>query len=202
MLVFCPSCNAPLPERFFRKPQTEGSCSTCRTTVAITLFPALFRPAIKIDPQSLLTAEGEASCFEHASKRAVAVCHKCGRFLCALCEVEVAGKIWCPNCLVPANTGGGPIQELEKSRTLYDSVALALATLPLLIFFYPIFVTAPVAVYLSIRYWKKPSSLIPRGKWRFVLALLLGLLVITFLVFVIIAVVVAQQSTRRAVAPR
>ena len=114
--------------------------------------------------------EGEATCFEHAGKRAVAVCNKCGRFLCALCEVEVAGQIWCPSCLVSRSTGG-PIQALENRRTLFDSTALALAVLPAL-FVYPAILTGPAVFYLAIRYWKRPSSIIPRGKWRFILALL------------------------------
>ncbi len=194
MLIFCPSCNAPLAERFFRQPHVDAACSTCGTKVGLTLFPALFRPAAKIDPQSLLTAEGEATCFEHSSKRAVAVCNRCGRFLCALCEVEVAGKVWCPSCLIPANAAG-PIQALEQRRTLFDSIALALATLPALLI-YPIFFTAPVVVYLTIRYWKKPSSLVPRGKWRFVVALVLALLVIASLAAVIVSVIVVQRRGR------
>jgi hypothetical protein len=132
--------------------------------------------------------EGEATCFEHADKRAVAVCNKCGRFLCALCEVEVGGKIWCPGCLIPANTNA-PIEALEKRRTLFDSIALALATLPSL-FIYPALLTAPVVVYLSIRYWKKPSSIIPRGKWRFVVALLIALLELAFIVAVIASMLI------------
>jgi len=201
VLIFCPSCNAPLPERFFRQPRVEGSCSTCGTKVAVTLFPALFRPAAKIDPQSLTTAEGEATCFEHSSKRAVAVCNKCGRFLCALCEVEVAGQVWCPSCLIPANASG-PIQALEQSRTLFDSIALALATFPALLFFYPSILTAPVVVYLAIRYWKRPSSMVPRGKWRFTVALIIVLVEISFIVFVIIALIIYQQGIRQPVAQK
>jgi hypothetical protein len=152
------------------------------------LFPALFRPAAKIDSQSLLTAEGEATCFEHANKRAIAVCNQCGRFLCALCEVEVAGQIWCPSCLIPANAAG-PIQALEKRRTLYDSIALALATLPALLLFYPSIFTAPVIVYLAIRYWKKPSSIIPRSKWRFVTALLVAIMELGIVAFLIVVAI-------------
>jgi len=193
VLIFCPNCNNPLPQRFFRQPRAEGDCPTCRTNLGVTLFPALFRPAAKIDPQSLLTAEGEATCFEHANKRAIAVCHKCGRFLCALCEVEVAGQIWCPSCLIPANASG-PIQALEQRRTLYDSIALALATLPALLLFYPSIFTAPVIIYLAIRYWKKPSSLIPRGKWRFVLALMVAIVEVGVVAFLIVAAIMLQQS--------
>ncbi len=170
MLIFCPSCNGALPDYVFRKPKVEIVCPTCSTALGLTIFPALFRSTAKIDPQSMLTMEGEATCFEHATKRAVAVCNKCGRFLCALCEVEVAGQVWCPSCLTSKNTGS-PIQALENRRTLFDSIALALAVLPAM-FFYPAILTGPAVFYLAIRYWKRPSSIVPRNKWRFVIALL------------------------------
>ncbi len=73
MLIFCPRCNGALPDYIFRKPQVASACPTCGTSLALTIFPALFRSTVKIDPQSMLTLEGEATCFEHATKRAVAV---------------------------------------------------------------------------------------------------------------------------------
>ncbi len=194
MLIFCPRCNAALPDYIFRKPQVDSDCPTCATKLGLTIFPALFRSTAKIDPINMLTVEGEATCFEHANKRAVAVCNKCGRFLCALCEVEVAGQVWCPNCLTSANSGG-PIQALEKRRTLFDSIALALASLPAL-FVYPALITGPTVLYLTIRYWKKPSSIIPRGKWRFIVALLFAFIELGFLVVLVFTLFYASQTTR------
>jgi hypothetical protein len=159
----------------------------------LTLFPALFRTSAKIDLQSLLSDEGESSCFDHPNKRAVAVCNKCGRFLCALCEVSVAGQIWCPSCLIPANAAS-PIQALEKRRTLFDSITLGIATLPALLI-YPVVVTAPAVVYFCIRYWKRPSSIVPRGKWRFVVALLIALLELAFIVLIIVGLIVQASRT-------
>lgn len=193
MLIFCPSCNGTLPDLFFRRAHVEGLCPRCHATLGLTLFPALFRASAKIDPQSLVTAEGEATCFEHANKRAIAHCHQCGRFLCALCEVQVAGQTWCPSCLHPGEAAP-PIQALEKRRTLYDSIALALATFPVLLFFYPSILTAPAVVYLAIRYWKKPSSIVPRGKWRFVVALIVVVVEIGFIAFGVFAVIMAQRG--------
>lgn len=184
MLIFCPSCNGALPDCLFRKPQVESACPTCGTTLALAIFPALFRSTVKIDPQSMLTMEGDATCFEHAGKRAVAVCNKCGRFLCALCEVEVAGQCWCPSCLTSKT--GGPIQALENRRTLFDSIALGLATLPAM-FVYPAILTAPTVFYLAIRYWTRPSSMIPRGKWRFIVALLFAIVELGLFALVIVA---------------
>ena len=58
-----------------------------------------------------------------------------------------------------------------RERTLWDSVALSLATYPMLIFYLTIF-TAPAAIFVALRHWKSPRSLVPRTRFRFVLALL------------------------------
>jgi len=36
-------------------------------------------------------------------------------------------------------------------------------------------ITAPLAVYLSIRYWSRPLSIVPRWRWRFVVAIMVAL---------------------------
>lgn len=141
-----------------------------------------------------MTAEGDATCFEHTNKRAVALCNRCGRFLCALCEVELDGKVWCPSCLISGDSGN-QIQAIEKQRTLFDSIALALAIWPVALFLYPSIFTSPVVVYLSIRYWKKPTSIIPRSKWRFVAALVIALLELGIIVALIIVFLVSLGKT-------
>ena len=88
--------------------------------------------------------------------------------------METDELIWCPTCLV-SGISKRKVNVLETQRTLYDSVALGLAALPLLIF-YIAFFTGPVALFLSIRFWRRPTSLIPRTKWRLVVAMLLGIL--------------------------
>jgi hypothetical protein len=72
--------------------------------------------------------------------------------------------------------------QLENRRTLYDNVALVVATLPFLMV-WPTIITAPMAIFLSIRYWKAPSSIVRRTKVRFVLAIVFALLEIAFLGF-------------------
>ena len=62
---------------------------------------------------------------------------------------------------------------LEDQRVLYDSVALALAFWPML-FVFPTLVTAPAAIFVALRYWKRPLSILPRSRFRFLLALLLA----------------------------
>jgi len=200
VLVFCPHCNSGLPSRLLRADPVDTACPACLANLTVQVFPALFRPAATVEHGTL--AEGEASCYEHANKRAVALCSHCGRFLCGLCEVEVGGSVWCPECL---GTGGGSrpkLPALETSRTLYDSIALALATWPLFIFFYVSVFTAPAAIYVAIRYWKAPSSLIPRRKWRSVTAILIALAQLLLIAAGIVALVLAVNAAARRKAGR
>jgi hypothetical protein len=64
---------------------------------------------------------------------------------------------------------------LVTGRTLYDHVALVLATLPVLTIWLTL-VTAPMAIYMALRHWNSPSSLLRRSRIRFVLAIILGAL--------------------------
>jgi hypothetical protein len=66
------------------------------------------------------------------------------------------------------------LETLVTYRPLYDSMALSLSVLPMLIFPFTI-ITAPIAIYIAIRYWKRPGSILPRTRFRFVLAILIAL---------------------------
>jgi hypothetical protein len=184
--VFCPNCNNGLPPRLLRTESVKTACPSCLANLTVEVFPALFRSTVRVDAGAL--AEGEASCYEHPSKRAVALCSHCGRFLCGLCEVEIGESVWCPECL-GTNGGSRPkLAALETHRTLYDSMALMLAAWPLLfIFTYLGIFTAPAALYVAIRYWKAPSSIVPRNKWRFVVAIVVALAQLGVIVAGIIA---------------
>jgi hypothetical protein len=52
-------------------------------------------------------------------------------------------------------------------------VALRLALFPMIIFYFTI-VTAPIAIYLSIRHWNSPMSAVGRTKVRFILAIVIS----------------------------
>jgi hypothetical protein len=80
---------------------------------------------------------------------------------------------------------------------MYDSIALALATLPALLF-WPVVFTAPAALYVVVRRWREPGSLVPRTKVRFVLAALFALAEIAGVGFALWALI---QLPRRTVAP-
>jgi len=135
----------------------------------VEIFPALFRrAAVGRDGEAVLV-ETESTCFYHPQKKAVLPCEACGRFLCVLCDCELHGKHYCPACL-EVGRKKRKIKSLETERTLYDSLALSLAVLPLLMF-YLTFITAPAALYMALRYWNAPRSIVHRSKIRLVLAI-------------------------------
>ncbi len=148
---------------------TTGVCPVCFRETSIELFPAAFRTPQELDLPAQTPLDDEASCYEHPGRKAAGLCWRCGRFVCKLCEVELGTQTWCPVCLLDQHSEAA--ESLVRNRTLFDSIALALATLPMLVFLYPSLLTWPIVMYLGIRHWKTPSSLVPRNKWRMVLAL-------------------------------
>ena len=116
--------------------------------------------------------EGEAACFDHPAKKAVASCHQCGRFVCQLCAVEFGTETWCPNC-VAAGAGKAKAANTETTRTLYDSIVLSLPLASLIL--WPVtIVTAPATLALTVLKWRQPLSLVRRFRWRFVVGAAIG----------------------------
>jgi hypothetical protein len=141
------------------------------------VFPALFRTTPTGRRAETILESGAASCFYHEGKKAVVPCDGCGRFLCALCEVEMNERHLCPTCVGNARAGGGVVN-LEARRTTYDTGALAvLLTSLVLILFWPIWlVTAPAAIGLGVFSFFRPRSLSGRGRLAAWAAIVVGLL--------------------------
>lgn len=186
--IACPKCSAPWPVDAAQL-GAMNSCPICGANVSVMPFPALLRePAIKVQQPDSILSEGEASCFYHPKKRATVPCGSCGRFLCALCDVQLGGRTLCPSCLEAGRTKG-KLSELESNRFLWDTTALVLATVPLLLCLYPSILGAPAALVVAIMGWNKPTSVVPRGRWRLWLAILLSTLQIAgWIVFFIMIV--------------
>lgn len=172
-LIQCPKCRAWLMEGVFNQPEF-APCPACGVPLQVEVFPALFREIRSGGSGEAIMVEGESSCFYHPQKKAVLPCDGCGRFLCALCDCPLNGRHFCPACLETGQTKG-KIKNLENQRTLYDGIALALAVYPMIIFYFTIF-TAPMALFVAIRYWKAPQSILRRTKIRFVAAIIISLL--------------------------
>lgn len=144
-------------------------CHHCAVKLQAELYPAILRHLREPGQIGALAADGEASCFYHQDKQAAKVCSSCGRFLCTLCEIDLAGHCLCPLCLEQGRQTE-QIASLVNKRVLHDSIALSTALLPLLA--WPLTViTAPVALFLSITAWNKPNSILRRSKVRLVAAL-------------------------------
>jgi hypothetical protein len=172
----CTKCYSPLPPDFFQRAEL-APCPACEAALQVEVFPALFKPVAVGKFGESIMVDGEASCFYHPQKRAVIPCAGCGRFLCAVCDVELNNQHICPACLEMGRQKG-KLPQLENKRTLFDSAALSLALLPLLM--WPVtLMTAPAAIIVAIYSWGKPGSLLPRTRIRSYLAILIAALQIT-----------------------
>ena len=169
----CPKCRTTLLDGVFNRPDF-AACPQCEVALQIEVFPAFFRKIAPGQSAQAVMVEGESSCFFHPQKKAVTTCGGCGRFLCALCDCEFGGEHFCPACL-DAGKSKGKIKALDNTRMRYDTLALGLALVPVLIFYLTL-ITAPMSLFVAIRYWKSPRSLVRRSNVRFILAIIIALL--------------------------
>lgn len=123
--------------------------------------------------------EGQATCFFHANRRADLACEACGRFVCALCDLPVAGGHLCPVCL---EEGRAPQAKavLDQQRLRWDKVLLSVAIFswmpPILLVS---FISAPAVVFLAIKHRNDAMQGLPTGRLgaraRLLIAVLLSL---------------------------
>lgn len=180
--MHCVKCENPLPWEAFSRADLSP-CPSCGALVRVDIFPALFREPDQGRRGETLSADQGASCFYHHNKKAVIPCESCGRFLCALCDVELNDRHICPSCLESGKTQR-KITHLENNRVLYDTIVLALAVIPLLMI-WPTILTAPATLFLAIRYWNTPTSILPRTKFRFISAIsLAGLQIVGWIMII------------------
>ena len=179
--LVCSRCSSPIPAQDWNR--ERALCSNCRAPLSVLVFPA-FLPKTASAAASALLEEGEASCFYHPSKRAVVPCDQCGRFLCSLCQVEFLGQNWCPGC-IEIRRQKGQLAALDARRPLYDNMVLSLAFFPALLI-WPTIITAPMSLYLSLKYWRAPSSILPRTKIRFWIATLFAALLIVAWIWLVL----------------
>jgi Zn-finger nucleic acid-binding protein len=178
-LFTCARCNIILKRKSPQNPDLLF-CPGCGARIQEDLFPAHYQKIQEGSSGKPLVWDDEAGCFFHPDKQAVVPCDICGRFLCALCDIDFNGRHFCPTCLAVGKQKG-KLQELQNRYTLYDNIALALAFLPVFVFFLIFFsaITAPIAVFMAIKHWNTPLSIVPRTKIRYIVAILLAGLQIT-----------------------
>lgn len=175
----CPQCRAALQPDALTGPHF-AACPHCQSQLRAVVFPAFTRRSPERPERAQRAAEGEAACFFHPANRADLSCERCGRFICAVCDMTIGARHICPTCLSSGLSGDKKMSELVPGRFLWAEASLILGLGPLLLgpFLWVFFlITAPTALFLAIRGWKRPGS-IARGRrrWAAVLGILGGLI--------------------------
>ena len=171
--VVCPKCKTDQPLELLAA-GAPFRCPRCSSNLSVSVFPAIHRDIGPGASAEKAILDSEATCFFHTDKKAAIVCDDCGRFLCALCDVPLAGRHLCPKC-IEAGREKKTLTSLETYRTSYPSLAVSLAFLPLLV--WPLTcITAPATICVVLYGWGKPPSLTGRRRrFAMILALLFAL---------------------------
>ncbi|HUA17438.1 MAG TPA: hypothetical protein VMB25_01755 [Bryobacteraceae bacterium] len=185
----CANCNAAISSGDWNR--EHAFCTTCRAPLSALVFPAFIAEPVRAPGGEALGEAGEASCFYHPQKRASVPCDQCGRFLCSLCRVEFLGENWCPGC-IDTRRQKGKLSHLDAHRTLYDNMTLTLAILPAFLI-WPTIITAPVTLFLTARYWRAPSSQLPRTRIRFILAASIAILQIAAWIWLLLFLIYRRR---------
>mgnify|MGYP006302309471 FL=1 len=205
----CAVCGAPFPsDVLLRMRHDGGRCPACGAELRVALFPAAAHPAGVGTEGTPLADPAESPCFFHDDRRAVAACVRCGRFVCALCELPMPPGPYCPECLNSA-AEAGETDWLKSEWQLDGTLALAVAAMPLMLVWlaawlvlpwsvyvafaamisflvFPALVTAPIAMFLGFRARGVDSGPFAASRWPARAAILLGLVQIGLLVLVVI----------------
>lgn len=172
-MIPCEKCGTPVDASRLNT-FTFQACPGCGTESRTDVFKAAVRQDELQGKQQAIVLSDDAGCFYHPAKKAVTSCRSCGRFLCALCDIDMNGRHICFSCM-EAGMEKETARNMETYRFLPDGLAIRLSTLPLLSVIFSFFtcVTAPFCIYYIIRHWNAESGITPRRKkLRFVLAFL------------------------------
>ena len=162
----CPGCGSRLSPQ--ATPTGWQDCPFCQKRVQIRLWPVARNVTKAAD-----ALPEQATCFFHPDKAFQACCQRCGRFVCALCDLQLGAEHLCPTCFERGRAKSGPGaggSEWRHRDVLYDSIAVALGWGWILISPF-VFLALPAVIVLHVKYGRAPRSyLIPRSGWRFWMA--------------------------------
>ena len=102
--LICDHCRTVLPTAVVNTSEPVA-CPGCHAPLLARVFPAFSRAGTGGHASESVVSDEDASCFYHPRKKAVVPCVRCGRFLCALCDLEIDGQHLCPGCLSAAQEG-------------------------------------------------------------------------------------------------
>ena len=182
--ITCPKCSQTLNENILNSSSLVG-CNACGVRLRVEVFPAIDRKRETESINESVTTGSEAGCFYHPDKKALTHCATCGRFLCALCDLEINDQHLCAACLAVGQKED-TIKNLENHRILYDKIALFLSIVPftVVLWIFSVF-TIPATIFMTIRHWKTPCSIMSGSKLRFVLAIIFaGLQIVGWAMFI------------------
>lgn len=170
----CAACQSLLPLGGSGETLTCGRCGRENWVTAFAGLGSVLTsqpPSLPIEPPQ----PGDPVCFYSPQRKATQSCNHCGVLISDVWSARWGSDVICLKCLDQLRAKGGD-SRFEKKRILWDNIALALALLPMTIFLWPfVFITAPAALFISIRYWKGPFSMVPRSHFRMAVALLISL---------------------------
>ncbi len=149
-------------------------CPSCGSPLEAWFFPALFHRA-PVSGQPEPATEGEATCYNHVTRKAVLLCESCGRFLCALCDLETNHRHYCPSCF-EARQSAGKLSQLPTELRRYDRIALGLSVFSVFLCCWPSILTAPAVIFVAIRYWNAPGSESSGARFGMIASVVLSLL--------------------------
>ncbi|MCP5539560.1 MAG: hypothetical protein H7A53_04020 [Akkermansiaceae bacterium] len=167
--IQCPKCRARV-EAAPSATARETRCVVCQAPLSVRAFPRLAAKDAKDAAFGTLSAEGDAVCTFYPELQAETVCDECGCFLSEKAAVHWNDATLCMPCLHQLREKRDSDAYLSK-RTLHDNVALGLTVLlaPFTL------LTGPMALYHLIRHRKASRGIVPRGPFRWWLALVLAL---------------------------
>jgi hypothetical protein len=164
--VICPGCNGDVTP--VESKTGWQTCPYCQKRLQIRLWGP-----VRANTNAAVALPDQATCFFHPDKAFQACCQRCGRFVCALCDLQLGAEHVCPACFERGRSdsiGVAGTSEWRHRDVLYDSIAVTIGWGWIL--FWPTIVAAiPAAIFLHIKYRKAPRSyLLPRHGWRFWMA--------------------------------
>ena len=131
-LSLCPSCGAQL-SALGAQGRLRGTCSACKTPILVAAFPRALDAQLRGQPAELRVNEEQSACFFHPKAVATEACGKCGRFLCSVCDIEVAGSHFCSACLERAEVQVSEpflVQKLERYDLAASSAFSLIVSIP------------------------------------------------------------------------
>ena len=185
--VRCSSCGYGMADALFVR-TGSAHCPTCSKEVKVTVLPALYKGSLQAPPTlpEEPPAPGEAACFYNPNRRATKVCDHCGVFVSDAWAAKWGSQTVCLKCIEDLRSKHRDIR-FEAKRTLWDNISLFLSVGPwvlaamfvatFILYGFAFFcilltlISAPASIFIALRYWNAPRSLVPRGRGRLIMAL-------------------------------